>query len=112
MLLLISLKDNNLILAHPPVFAFFTCSPIYYGSWLEAKKLARTGSDALFSFRRFPPPPSLAASQFQCCQLAEISAAKHKSGPKKISAARQISGQFSENLAKSGRKEAELFLTH
>jgi hypothetical protein len=109
MLLLISLKDNNLTLAHPPVFAFFTCSPIYYGSWLEAKKLARTGSDALFSFRRFPPPPPLAASQFQCCQLAEILAAKHKSGPKKISAARQISGRIFYKFSKKWQKRGRTF---
>jgi hypothetical protein len=43
----------------------------------------------------------------QCCQLAEISAAKHKSGPIKISAAGRNSGRiccrFFKNWQKSGR---------
>jgi hypothetical protein len=30
----------------------------------------------------------------QCCQLADISAAKHNSGPKKISAAGNIRGRI------------------
>jgi hypothetical protein len=40
----------------------------------------------------------------QCCQLADISAAKHISGPIKISAAGKIA-----YLYKNGRKGAELF---
>jgi hypothetical protein len=50
--------------------------------------------------------------QEKCCQLAEISAAKHKSGRQKISAAGKIcgriSGRFFEKWPKSGRTSSLL----
>jgi hypothetical protein len=48
-------------------------------------------------------------SVHQCCQLADISAAKHKSGPIKISAAGKIRGRIFADFTKNGRKVAELF---
>jgi hypothetical protein len=45
----------------------------------------------------------------QCCQLAEISAAKHKSGPKKISAAGQISGRIFYKISKKWQKRGRTF---
>jgi hypothetical protein len=45
----------------------------------------------------------------QCCQLAEISATKHESGPKKSQRPDKSGAEFSSNLVKSGRKEDELF---
>jgi hypothetical protein len=50
------------------------------------------------------PMPSPSTAQRQCCQPAKISAAKHKSGPRKISAA-----EFSADLTENGRKGADLF---
>jgi hypothetical protein len=44
----------------------------------------------------------------QCCQLADISAAKHISGPIKISAAEKSTAEFLADLSKNGRKVAEL----
>jgi hypothetical protein len=63
-LLLKSLEDNDLTIAHPPVFAFFTWSPVYYGFWLEAKKLAKELT-VKHSPDFAPHPPLLpTASQF------------------------------------------------
>jgi hypothetical protein len=42
--------------------------------------------------------------------MAEISAAKHKSGPIKISASGEITAGFFADFSKYGRKVAELFL--
>jgi hypothetical protein len=53
--------------------------------------------------------PNTYTTPQQCCQLAYISAAKHKSGPIKISAARKIRGRIFADLSKNGRKVAELF---
>jgi hypothetical protein len=44
----------------------------------------------------------------QCCQPAEISAAKHKSGPRKIPAAEKSAAEFYPGFPKNGRKGAEL----
>jgi hypothetical protein len=46
---------------------------------------------------------------FQCCQLAEISAAKHKSGLTKISAARKIRGRIFYRFAKNWQKKGRTF---
>jgi hypothetical protein len=46
----------------------------------------------------------------QCCQLAEISAAKHKSGPIKISATGRNSSWIVSRFSKNGRKVAVICL--
>jgi hypothetical protein len=46
----------------------------------------------------------------QCCQLADISAAKHKSGPIKISAAGKIRGRIFCSFVKKWQKSGQTFL--
>jgi hypothetical protein len=53
--------------------------------------------------------PNAGRRSGQCCQLAEISAAKHKSGPKKILAAGQISGRIFYKISKKWQKRGRTF---
>jgi hypothetical protein len=46
----------------------------------------------------------------QCCQGAEISAAKHKKGRKLLGGAGKVRGRTFARFSKKGRKGAELFL--
>jgi hypothetical protein len=46
----------------------------------------------------------------QCCQLAEISAAKHKSGPLKISAAGRNCGRMFGRFLKKWQKSGQTFI--
>jgi hypothetical protein len=48
----------------------------------------------------------------QCCQLAEMSAAKHKSGPIKISAAGQIRGRIFYKFCKKWQKRGRTFFVN
>jgi hypothetical protein len=48
----------------------------------------------------------LAEKPPQCCQPAEISAAKHKSGPRKISAAEKIRGRIFCRITEKWQKRA------
>jgi hypothetical protein len=45
----------------------------------------------------------------QCCQGAEISAAKHKKGRKKLAGPGKSGADLLPDLSKKGRKGAELF---
>jgi hypothetical protein len=49
---------------------------------------------------------------YQCCQPAEISAAKRKSGPRKITAAEKIPGRIFCRFDEKWQKRGRTFLTY
>jgi hypothetical protein len=84
------------------------------GQELKGEVAYTVGMDGRIKFLRWLCVQRQALQQ--CCQLAEISAAKYKSGPIKISAAGKISGRifgkFIKKWPKSGRTFFEGHLSH
>jgi hypothetical protein len=82
------------------------CMALNYGNGFPANPRTRlikvfTALFLHFLFHLFPQ---------QCCQLAEISAAEHKSGRTKIAVVGKIRGRIFCRFSQNGRKEAKLKL--